>query len=157
MAHYQFVTDWLIRAPAKVVWDELFHSERWPQWWFGLEHVEELEPGGVDGIGCVRRFIWKGALPYRLAVDMRLTRAERYGLLESRASGELEGTGRWTLTEEGGATRARYEWNVDTTKPWMNRLVPLARPLFEWNHDVVMRGGERGLKRLLKPYSGSER
>ena len=36
-----------------------------------------------------------------------------------------------------------YEWNVATTKAWMNLLAPVARPVFEWNHDWVMaRGGE---------------
>ena len=150
MAHYRFVTEWLLQAPITAVWDELFHSERWPRWWCGLEHVEELEPGDADRIGCVRRFIWKGALPYRLTVDMRLIRAEPDRLLESRASGELEGTGRWSVAEQAGMTRARYDWDVETTKPWMNLLAPAARPLFVWNHHVVMRGGERGLKQLLE-------
>ena len=31
----------------------------------------------------------------------------------------------------------------------MNLLAPLARPIFEWNHDVVMRRGAEGLARLL--------
>ena len=31
----------------------------------------------------------------------------------------------------------------------MNRLAPVARPLFAWNHDVVMRRGAEGLARLL--------
>ena len=150
MVNYRLVSEWLLRAPIKAVWDELFHSERWPQWWYGLEHVEQLETGDADGIGSVRRFTWKGALPYRLVVDMRLTRTDPYRLLESRATGELEGNGRWVLSEQGGMTRARYEWDVETMKPWMNRLAPLFRPFFEWNHDVVMRGGERGLKKLLE-------
>jgi hypothetical protein len=31
----------------------------------------------------------------------------------------------------------------------MNLLAPLARPIFEWNHDVIMRQGGEGLARLL--------
>jgi hypothetical protein len=31
----------------------------------------------------------------------------------------------------------------------MNLLAPLARPVFAWNHDVVMRWGGEGLARLL--------
>ena len=38
-----------------------------------------------------------------------------------------------------------FEWNVATTKRWMNELAPLARPLFERNNDVVMRWGGEGL------------
>lgn len=31
----------------------------------------------------------------------------------------------------------------------MNLLAPVARPLFAWNHDVVMTWGGEGLARLL--------
>jgi hypothetical protein len=31
----------------------------------------------------------------------------------------------------------------------MNVLAPVARPLFAWNHDHVMRSGGEGLARLL--------
>jgi hypothetical protein len=74
-------------------------------------------------------------------------------LIEGEAVGELSGTGRWRFAQEGEATRVRYEWDVRTTKPWMNLLAPLARPLFKWNHDVVMEWGAQGLARRL----GAER
>jgi hypothetical protein len=32
----------------------------------------------------------------------------------------------------------------------MNLLAPIARPLFAWNHDVIMRQGEEGLSRYLR-------
>ena len=38
---------------------------------------------------------------------------------------------------------------MSTTKPWMNLLAPIARPVFEWNHDWVMRNGGEGLASLL--------
>ncbi len=42
-----------------------------------------------------------------------------------------------------------YEWNVKTTKAWMNLLAPIAGPVFRWNHDTIMRWGEEGLKMRL--------
>ena len=150
MVDYRFVTHWHVRAPMEAVWEALYYSERWPGWWKGLERVVELEPGDDRRVGCVRRFTWRGRLPYALVVEMRVTRVERPRVLESAASGELEGVGRWSLSEENGGTAARYDWNVRTTKRWMNRLAPVARPLFAWNHDVVMRWGEQGLKALLE-------
>jgi hypothetical protein len=42
-----------------------------------------------------------------------------------------------------------YEWSVHTTKRWMNFLGPVARPVFEYNHNVVMRWGGEGLARRL--------
>ena len=64
------------------------------------------------------------------------------------ADGELTGVGRWRLFE-GPATAVIHEWNVRTTRAWMNALAPVARPLFAWNHDAVMRQGAEGLARLL--------
>ena len=80
---------------------------------------------------------------------MRTTRVERPHLLEGQSSGELAGVGRWRLYEEVGSTAVVYEWNVATTKPWMNRLAPLLRPAFAWNHDWVMGHGATGVSRLL--------
>ena len=150
MSAYSFITHWHLRCPLETVWEAIFHSERWPSWWNGLQSVIELEPGDRNRVGCVRRFAWKGRLPYTLVVDMQVTRVEPPVALESLATGELEGTGRWCLSRDDEETTVRYEWNVRTTKRWMNLLAPLARPLFALNHDVVMRSGAQGLKRLLE-------
>ena len=42
-----------------------------------------------------------------------------------------------------------FEWRVRTTRRWMNVLAPIARPVFRWNHDRLMRAGGRGLARRL--------
>ena len=154
-ADYRFVTRWHIRAPLETVWEALYRSERWPQWWRGLREVVELCPGRADGVGCVRRFTWQGPLPYTLVVDMQVTRVERPHVLESVASGELQGRGCWSLSEEQGGAAVRYDWQVCTAKRWMNWLAPVARPIFRWNHDMVMRRGEQGLRRLLEAASAA--
>ena len=148
-ADYAFVTHWEMPAPIERVWEAIIQTERWPDWWHGLQSVVELKPGDANRLGAIQRFAWKGILPYMLVVEMRVTRVERPRTLESEASGELEGRGRWSLLPSAVGTHVRYDWMVRTTKPWMNRFAPLARPLFAWNHHVVMRGGERGLRRWL--------
>jgi hypothetical protein len=145
MAHYAFVTRWRFEAPIESVWESIRRAEEWPTWWRGVERVEVLEPGGHDGVGGVRRFTWKSRLPYRLVLDVRTVAADRPRRLEGHAAGELEGVGVWTLLEDRGWTKVRYDWSVRTTKPWMNLLAPVARPLFAWNHDVIMRWGGEGL------------
>jgi uncharacterized protein YndB with AHSA1/START domain len=149
MANYTFVTEWRIEAPLPAVWEAIYHSEAWPQWWQGVESVVELHPGNAQGIGNTRRYTWKSRLPYRLTFDMQTTRIEPPVTLEGTAAGELEGTGRWHFSTEGPVTVVRYDWQVRTTKRWMNWLAPLARPFFKWNHDVVMRQGGQGLARHL--------
>ena len=41
------------------------------------------------------------------------------------------------------------EISVQTTKGWMNLLAPIARPVFSWNHNVVMNWGAKGLASRL--------
>jgi hypothetical protein len=80
---------------------------------------------------------------------MKTIRVEPPFLLEGVAIGELQGDGLWQLSTDGNETVVRYDWNVETTKRWMNLLAPIARPLFDWNHNVVMSWGAQGLAKRL--------
>jgi uncharacterized protein YndB with AHSA1/START domain len=149
MADYAFLTTWLLDSPREPVWEAIYDQERWPQWWRGVEEVEERDGGDGGGVGAVARMVWKSLLPYRVEFEVTTTHVQRPHLLQADAVGELTGIGRWRLFERDGTTAVLYEWNVATTKPWMNLLAPLARPIFEWNHDWVMARGGEGIADLL--------
>jgi uncharacterized protein YndB with AHSA1/START domain len=149
MAEYAFLTTWLLEAPREQVWEAIYDQASWPQWWRGVEEAEEISPGDDGGVGTVARMVWKSLLPYRVEFEVTTTRIEYPHLLEGDAVGELSGVVRWRLYAQDGATAVLYEWNVATTKAWMNLLAPLARPVFAWNHDWVMAHGGEGLARLL--------
>jgi uncharacterized protein YndB with AHSA1/START domain len=149
MPGYRFLTTWCLEAPINPVWDAIYDSERWPEWWRGVERVVELAPGDEEDIGQRAAYTWRSRLPYELTFEVELTRKEAPHLLAGEASGELTGTGTWRISEGGGLTTVLYEWDVRTTRPWMNRLAPIARPVFAWNHDWVMKRGGEGLARLL--------
>ena len=150
MAQYHFVTHWHVDAPIESAWDAISHPERWPSWWKGVEQVTQLATGDADGIGDRRHYVWKSLLPYRLGFEVTTTRIERPHTLEGRATGELEGTGRWDIRgSSDGGTEITYFWDVRTTRRWMNAIAPLAGPVFRWNHDYVMANGGRGLTQLL--------
>ncbi len=153
MAEYRFLTTWLIEAGRERVWDAIYDSERWPEWWRGVEEAKRIAAGDERGIGQLGSYVWRSRLPYPVRFEITTTRVEPPHLLEGDAAGELEGTGRWRLFEqrsgETPVTAVLYEWNVATTKAWMNLLAPIARPVFRWNHDWVMRNGGTGLAREL--------
>jgi hypothetical protein len=149
VARFELTTQWRLAAPLRAVWDPIHDVAAWPQWWPSVARVETLAAGGADGIGAVRRLYWKTALPYDLRFDVEVVRIEPDRLIEGRAFGELEGTGTWTFAEADGVTAATYDWRVDVGKPWMRALAPLLRPVFAWNHGVVMRRGEQGLAQRL--------
>jgi uncharacterized protein YndB with AHSA1/START domain len=146
---FHLVTTWVLDAPVEDVWAILTAPESWPEWWPSVRKVEVLDPGDADGIGVLRRMTWSTALPYDLAFDMRTTKVEPKTLIEGRASGELDGIGRWTLAPQGEGCSVRYDWIVEVTKPWMVRLAFILKPVFRWNHNVVMERGRAGIVRRL--------
>ena len=149
MATYSFLTTWCVAAPIEPVWDLISSSERYPEWWKGVRKVTELEPGGENGVGTLSRLEWRSKLPYSLEFDVRVTRSEPPYLLEGHASGELEGVGVWRLYSSDIGTALIYSWDVATTRAWMNAISPVARRVFAWNHDYVMRQGAIGLSTRL--------
>jgi hypothetical protein len=149
MAEYRLTTVWRIDAPLRDVWDAIYDSISWPQWWKNVEQVREMRAGAADGLGAVHRYVWKGMLPYRVIVDVRVTRVEPLVALEGVASGALVGAGRWHFAAHGEHTVVRYDWHVRTTKAWMNAIAPIARLAFRWNHDWIMREGGVALARRL--------
>jgi uncharacterized protein YndB with AHSA1/START domain len=149
LQQFNLVTEWRLEVPVDRVWAELMRPDDWPQWWRAVKRVETLAEGDARGIGAIRRLTWVSALPYELTFEMRATRVEPMTVIEGRASGELDGTGRWTLTPDGNGTLVRYDWQIEVSKPWMRTLAPLLRPAFAWNHNVVIVWGYRGLRQRL--------
>ena len=95
------------------------------------------------------RIAWRSRIPYDLEFEFVVHDLDEPCAMSGEARGELTGTGHWRLFEQNGVTAVTYEWNVRTTKRWMNALAPVARPIFEYNHNVVMRWGGEGLARRL--------
>jgi hypothetical protein len=106
-------------------------------------------PGDADGLGKRQHLLFTTRLPYRLGFDIQVRHLEPPTTLEAVTTGELEGVGRWTLTPDDGGTLVRYDWDVWTTRWWMNLAAPVARPVFTWNHDALMREAAQGLARRL--------
>ncbi|MCA1443467.1 SRPBCC family protein [Ensifer sp. IC4062] len=146
---FHLVTKWTIDAPVEDVWRVLSAPETWPEWWPSVNEVTLLCEGDEAGIGAVHRMKWSTALPYELAFEIETTRMVPLSIIEGRGRGEIEGVGRWTLQPDGSKCSVRYDWIVRVTKPWMIRLSFILKPVFSWNHAVVMERGRRGLAHCL--------
>jgi carbon monoxide dehydrogenase subunit G len=149
MADYHYVSTWQLQAPIEQVWAALNDLEHLPTWYRGVQEARELAPGDAQGVGRRVRYVIKGRLPLRLAFEATTTRSAPPRDQELEADGELAGTGRWSLDQHGQVTTVRYHWDVRTTRPWMNLLAPLARPVFTWNSRGVIVQAGQGLARFL--------
>lgn len=156
---YCLRSEWRFDAPLAAVWDALLDAESWPAWWPGVECLATLDPGGASGLGASRLWLCRSALPFGLRFTTRVTCIDPLQRIEGLVEGELEGRGCCRLWREGNQTCVRHDWQVRTTPAWMTwtvRLLPIARPLFRWNHDALMRAGGRGLARRLQTAAAAQ-
>lgn len=154
-AHFRFRTVWSLPQPGEVVWRALETPTSWPRWWPGCLIVEPLAPAPPQRPGRCFRFHWRGALPYRLVMDVRIDESEPAQRMTGQVDGVLAGTAEWTLWREADETRVGFDFSVSGRQPWMAHMASLARPLFRWNHEGLMARGEAGLRRWLsQPQQG---
>lgn len=149
MPAYRFCTTWVLEADRERVWDAIYDSDSWPEWWRGVTKTERLADGDASGVGQRGAYHWRARLPYTVRFEIVSTLVDPPYRLGGDASGELAGTGFWRFYEENGTTAVVYDWNVRTTKAWMNLIAPVAKPIFRANHNWVMHNGGEGLAKLL--------
>jgi hypothetical protein len=150
VAEYHLLTIWRINAPLPKVYDAIHDSMRWPDWWQGAEKVETISGRGREDINSIRRYSWRGKLPYPVVFAVRATRIKKLVAIEGLAEGDLEGMGHWHFSRQGHVSVVRFEWHVRSTRWWMNLLAPFARSIFISNHVHVMTQGGEGLAALLQ-------
>ncbi|HWB10923.1 MAG TPA: SRPBCC family protein [Pirellulales bacterium] len=145
MTPYRFVTTWHVAAPVEKVWDAL---QCVTQWWPGMVSSRHLTPGR-EGVGARYERITRGRLPYTLRYVLTITSHDPPYSSAYDSEGDLVGEGAYLLTQTGSTTEVRFTWNVATRSRWMNAVAPMLKPLFAWNHNYVMRQGEKAIQRYL--------
>jgi uncharacterized protein YndB with AHSA1/START domain len=141
---------WRLDAAPEAVWRLLTDLEGWPRWWRYVRRARILGRGAASPVGDVAEIVWTSALPYGIRLQVTTAAAERASLLEGHAEGDLRGVGTWLLeAAASGGVDVTYRWEVGLTRRWMRALAFLMRPVFEWNHFVVMRAGARGMAAAL--------
>ena len=146
---HRFQTVWWTPATVDQVWEALADYATWPTWWRGIENVEVLRSGDESGAGTVLRQWWRSRVPYTLVFDLQMLRIERGKLLDGRASGDLEGSCRWTLIPVNGGTEIRFDVDVRTDRWWMNLPIPLASRVVRASFETIMGWGREGLAQTL--------
>jgi Polyketide cyclase / dehydrase and lipid transport len=141
---------WRLDAPAAAVWPLLTDIESWPSWWPYVRRVRLVERAPSSPQGDVAELVWRTALLYGICVRVTTTAFEAPSRLEGRAEGDLTGFGAWLLEPvDAYGVDITYRWELLLERRWMRVLSFLLRPLFEWNHFVVMRAGAQGMAQRL--------
>lgn len=144
MAAYVFDERWALPHPPAAVAEVLLDLAAYVDWWPQVVAVGRM--GDDDALVLCR-----STLPYDL--ELRLHAAQRdLPVLEVAIAGDLAGTARFTVVEDGGGSRLDYRQEVDLGG-WFARipapLLRLADPLLRWNHARMMAGCVAGLRARL--------
>jgi hypothetical protein len=149
VAGYRFSIVWWTAAATERVWEVLANYAAWSTWWRGIQSVEVLRQGDESGVGTILRQHWRSRVPYTLTFDLEMLRIESGKLLDGRASGDLEGACRWTLTPVDGGTELHFDVDVRTGRWWMNLPIPFAPKVVQASFMTIMGWGREGLARTL--------
>ena len=140
---YLFESRWRLDATPAAVYEALREVEQYPQWWpqvVGVRRIDEVS----GELRC------RSLLPYDLVfVVHREVEDASSGLLRARLDGDLSGTSQWTVRGDGDGAVAVFEESVEVRKRMVRAAGRLVRPALRFNHDLMMRAGEKGLRRHL--------
>lgn len=142
-ARYQFTDRWEIAAPARTVFEILRAVEDYPKWWLDFKTVQASGVGSYDM--SLRSF-----MRYTLTYTLLQSSVNKSSLvLVGKVEGDLVGTIRWDVDPAPGGCVAHFTQEVSARHWLVNKLSPVIRGVFRWNHVKVMRNGERALRMHL--------
>lgn len=145
---YHFVDKWRVEGDVKevagIIEDALSLSRWWPSVYF---EVKELEPAsGEHGVGRLIGLRAGGWLPYTLSLNFRTIESRHPHGFSMDATGDLEGKGVWTFSQDGPFVDITYDWTIRANKPIIQKFSFLLKPIFRSNHNWTMKRGEASLK-----------
>jgi uncharacterized protein YndB with AHSA1/START domain len=149
MVQYHFVTQWFFHVPIERVWAAIADSTGWTDWLQDFRRVT-VHPATANGETAIE-VDYRGDLPYSFHFTLVPTRVEPPYRMELRASGQLVGTGCWTLEAQDDGTAVTYVWTVGVANPIFSAFtrLPFVKALTERNHNATMARAERALKQRL--------
>ena len=153
---YAFLTRWRVKGTAEEVFDVLADPLALKRWWPSVYlDVREVKPAAQpNGVGRVIDLYTKGWLPYTLRWNFTVTESTRPSGFKLTAHGDFEGTGVWTIRQDGDFVEATYDWRISAEKALLRYGTPVLRPIFAANHRWAMARGLESLELELRRRRG---
>ena len=153
---YAFLTTWRVKASAQEVAEVIGDAPSLARWWPAVYlDVKETAPGDpITHVGRVIELYTKGWLPYTLRWKFTVTRSDPPRGFSLKAEGDFEGTGVWTITQDGDYVNAVYDWRIAANKPLLRYGSFAMRPIFGANHRWAMTRGLESLELELRRRRG---
>jgi uncharacterized protein YndB with AHSA1/START domain len=137
---FVFRSEWSLPAPPARVYAVLAEVEAYPRWWPQVRRARRLDESSGE-LTC------RSLLPYDLVFVMHQELEDPDSLvLRARMTGDLNGTSQWTIRPDGDGARAVFDEDVSVGSGLMRAAGRLFRPALKFNHDLMMRAGQKGLR-----------
>jgi hypothetical protein len=144
---YEFLSRWRVEGTCGEVADILGDPLALPRWWPSVYlDVQELRPPDSSGLGRRVALHTKGWLPYTIRWEFEVIASNYPHGFTIAASGDFDGRGVWSFTQDGSFVDITYDWRLRAEKPLLRRLSGVLKPVFEANHRWAMAQGEESLK-----------
>jgi hypothetical protein len=130
------------------MWEIIQEVDQYEGWWPWLEEFR-LE-GGSLRTGAVLRGVVSPPLPYRMRIEVELTRYEPHHTIEALIHGDLKGDASVELEHQGAGTDVEVAWTVEMMQAPMRLADRFAHPVLQWGHDRVVEITIAGFQRRLQ-------
>jgi hypothetical protein len=142
--HYVFRSEWRIDAGPDDVYAALADVAGYPDWWRQVRSARWIDERSGE-VTC------RSLLPYDLTfVIERVVEDPDARVLRGHLTGDLNGTSQWTVSADRGGSLAVFDEDVTVGRRMLRAAGLVARPALTFNHGLMMRSGEAGLRKLLQ-------
>jgi hypothetical protein len=140
---YRFRSQWHLDSSPERVYAALVDVQSYPTWWPQVRRIRQLDETSGE-LTC------RSLLPYDLTFVIRRDIEDPIArILRATMTGDLAGTSQWTFEASGGGAVAIFDEDVVVRKSLIRAAGIVARPALIFNHGLMMRSGEHGLRRHL--------
>lgn len=130
------------------LWAAIEKPERFEQWWGWLSDLS-VEGPALEA-GCVLRGTVAPPVPYRMHVEVEVTRCVSERVLDATVSGDLAGAAHLRTQPCPDGTVAEVEWSLEMLQVPMRIAARVAHPLLRWGHDRVVEATVSGFRSQLR-------
>jgi carbon monoxide dehydrogenase subunit G len=134
-------------VPVSEMWEIIQEVDQFEGWWPWLEDFTLV--GSPLRAGSVLTGVAAPPLPYRMRLQVELTRCEAPCAIEASIHGDLEGKATLELHQRGTGTEVDVTWTVEMMQAPMRMADRLAHPVLQWGHDRVVEITIAGFRKRL--------
>jgi hypothetical protein len=142
VASFSFRSEWQLSGEPRAAYDALADAARYPAWWPQVRSTRQIDDKSGE-------LVIRSTLPFALRVVATREVEDRQTLtLRAALSGDLTGHSSWQVDAAAAGCTAVFVEEV-TAGGLLGMASLVGRRALEWNHAVMMRAGEHGLRRYL--------